>query len=364
MIDEAWLIPIKFDNVCQMSARNERLRGALVGAGYFSQFHLDAWRRVPDAELVAICDTTVARAREAAAASGVSNVYADAAEMLEREQLDFLDIAAPAASHVALCELAGQAGVHVLCQKPLAPTFDEAARLVGQAETAGIRLMVHDNFRFQPWHRELRALIDEGAAGTLHSVACRTRMGDGWAPDAYQARQPYFRTMPRLLVFETGVHVIDVFRYLGGEIRQVFAKLRRLNAAIAGEDCGLLVCDFQGGAVGLWDANRFNESLARDPRYTFGEYLIEGDKGSLRLDEDGRILVHPLGETAREHVYAHEKRGFAGDSCYAAIRHFVDGLRAGSAFETSGRDYLRTVAVQEAVYASAAQNRPVDVVGP
>jgi predicted dehydrogenase len=347
-----------------MSAGSERLRGALVGAGYFSQFHLDAWRRVPEAELVAICDSTVSRAHEAAAAIGVSNVYADAAEMLAAERLDFLDIATPPASHATLCELAGRAGVHVLCQKPLAPTFDEAARLVGQAEAAGIRLMVHDNFRFQPWHRELRALLDDGAVGRLHSVECRTRLGDGWGADAYLARQPYFRTMPQLLVFETGVHFIDVFRYLGGEIRQVFAKLRRLNAAILGEDCGLLVCDFENGAVGLWDANRFNESLARDPRYTFGEFLVEGDKGSLRLDENGRILVHPLGQAPREHVYAHEPRGFAGDSCYAAIRHFVDALRTGSPFETSGRDYLRTLAVQEAVYASAAQNRPVDVVAP
>ena len=347
-----------------MSAGSERLRGALVGAGYFSQFHLDAWRRMANAELVAICDTTVARAREASAASGVPNSYADAAEMMARERLDFLDIATPPAGHAALCALAGRARVHVLCQKPLAPSLDEATGLVAQAERDGIRLMVHDNFRFQPWHRELRALIDKGVVGKLHSVECRTRLGDGWGPDAYLARQPYFRTMPQLLVFETGVHVIDVFRYLGGEIRQVFAKLRRLNAAIAGEDCGLLVCDFENGAVGLWDANRFNESLARDPRYTFGEYLIEGDQGSLRLDEVGRMLIHPIGQAPREHVYAHEPRGFAGDSCYAAIRHFVDALRTGSAFETSGRDYLRTLAVQEAVYASAAQNRPVDVVRP
>ncbi len=73
--------------------------------------------------------------------------------------------------------------------------------------------MVHDNFRFQPWHREFRRLLDAGAIGRLHSISCRTRMGDGWQPDAYLARQPYFRTMPQLLIYETGVHFIDVYRY-------------------------------------------------------------------------------------------------------------------------------------------------------
>src|SRR5262245_226483 len=123
------------------------LRGALVGAGYFSRFHLDAWARTPGARLVAVCDVSEERARDAAAKATGAAVYADAAQMLARERLDFLDIATPPSSHVALCEQAGAAGVHVLCQKPLAPSFDEAVRLVEHAERAGIRLMVHDNFR-------------------------------------------------------------------------------------------------------------------------------------------------------------------------------------------------------------------------
>jgi predicted dehydrogenase len=167
--------------------------------------------------------------------------------------------------------------------------------------------------------------------------------------------------MPRLLVFETGVHFIDVFRYLAGEIIEVYARLRRLNPVIAGEDCGLVLFDFESGARALWDANRYNESLAEDARYTFGEFLLEGDRGALRLLEDGRLLIQRLGEPAREHAYVHERRGFAGDCCHRTIRHFVERLRDGRAFETGGRDYLRTLAVQEAIYASAAGNCPARV---
>ena len=340
---------------------SEPFRGVAVGAGYFSRFHYDAWPRVSGAQLVAVCDLDRARAEAVAGELRLPRVYTDAAAMLDAERPDFIDIITPPHTHSALMTLAAERGVHALCQKALAPAFDEAVAIVETAERAGIRFMVHDNFRFQPWHRELRRLIDAGTIGRLHSISCRTRMGDGWQPDAYLARQPYFRTMPQLLVYETGVHFIDVFRYLAGEVRSVFARLRRLNADIAGEDTGLVVFEFANGAQGLWDANRYNESMVADPRYTFGEFALEGDRGSVRLDEEGRMSIHRLGEGISEHAYTHERRGFAGDCVRTTMQHFVDGLRAGTAFETDGRCYLKTLAVQEAVYASAASGVPVAV---
>lgn len=338
-----------------------RLRGVAVGAGYFSQFHYDAWLRIRDADLMALCDVNEERASATAQRFGIPRVYRDVARMIEKERPQFIDIITPPETHAAICRMAGAHGVHVLCQKALAPTYEEATRIIADAETAGIRLMVHDNFRFQPWHREFRRLIDENAIGRLHSISCQTRMGDGWGADAYLGRQPYFRTMPKLLIFETGVHFIDVFRYLAGEVRRVYARLRRLNPIIAGEDCGLVVLDFESGATAVWDANRFNESLSTDARYTFGEFLIEGDGGSLRLNEDGRLLLHPLGERPHEHDYPRTRQGFGGDCCHTAIAHFVHSLIRGTPFETEGRDYLRTLAVQEAVYASAASGQAVAV---
>ena len=337
------------------------LRGVAVGAGYFSRFHYDAWRRASGAALVALCDTSRERAQEASRRFGIGRVYSDAAEMLDAERPDFIDVITPPATHRDICRLAGERGVHVLCQKALALTFEDAVTLVDDAERAGIRLMVHDNFRFQPWHRELRRLLDLNTIGPVHAIACRTRMGDGWGADAYLDRQPYFRTMPKLLIFETGVHFVDVFRYLVGEVRQVYATLRRRNPVIAGEDAGVMLFEFQSGATGVWDASRYNESRERDPRYTFGEFLVEGSGGSLSVDERGRIVVHPLGGTPRDHSYVHERKGFAGDCCYKAIQHFADRLLDGAAFETSGRDYLRTLAVQEALYASAATGQAVRI---
>lgn len=337
-----------------------KLKGAAIGAGYFGQFHLDAWQRMDDVELVALCDLDRSRAEQAARNYGIARTYVDVAEMLDREQPDFVDIITRPDTHLSLVQAVAARGIAIICQKPLAPSFDESRQLIETTAAADVPLMVHENFRFQPWYREIRQLLDRGTIGDkLFTVSVRSRMGDGWQRDAYLARQPYFRSMPRFLIFETGVHFVDTFRYLVGEIDGVYASLRRLNQEIAGEDAAIVFFEFAGGAQGIWDANRYNESNVADPRYTFGELLLEGSGGSIRLYLDGRLTVQPLGQPERDQVYEHGKRGFGSDCVLATQSHFIECLQQQRPFETNGDSYLRTLEVQEAIYRSASDRCPV-----
>lgn len=339
-----------------------RFKGVAVGAGYFSHFQYEAWERIPEVEITAFCNRNMDRARPIMEKWGIANHYTDYREMLEKEKPDFVDIITPPPHHLEGCRIAADLGIHMICQKPLAPTFEEAKEIVEYTDRAGIRFMVHENWRFQPWHREIKKLLAAGTIGDkLHSLTFRTRMGDGWGENAYIPRQPYFREYPRLLVYETGVHFIDTYRYLAGEISRVYCILRKLNPVIAGEDCGILVFEFANGAVGVWDANRYNENTFENPRYTFGEFLVEGNGGSIRLYSNGRLTIQPLGKGEQDHEYQHEDRNFAGDCCYTTQRHFIDRLIDSGTFETNGHEYLKTLAVQEAVYASAQRKAPVEV---
>ena len=241
----------------------KRLRVAGVGAGYFSQFHLSGWRGIAGAELVAWSDHDRAKLEGMALPA-----YVDAIEMMEREKPDLLDIVTPPHTHLDLVRAAAERGIPMICQKPLAPTYTEAVALVKVAQSAGAVLVVHENFRWQPWYREAKRLMDQGALGVLHSVAFRLRPGDGQGPRAYLDRQPYFQKMPRLLVHETAIHWIDTFRYLMGEVNAVFSWLRKINPAIAGEDAGYIVFEFDGGPTGLFDGNRLNDHVAANPRRT------------------------------------------------------------------------------------------------
>jgi len=336
------------------------LKGVCVGAGYFSKFQYEAWNRIPQVTITAMCNRDPERGGAIQNKYGIAKRYIDYGEMLEVEKPDFVDIITPPDTHLEMSRIAADLGVHVICQKPLALTYADAEQIVADARRAGIRFMVHENFRFQPWHREIKGLLVDGAIGRrLHSLNFRMRMGDGWGADAYLGRQPYFREMPKLLVYETGVHFIDTFRYLAGEITGVFSILRKLNPVITGEDAGLLVFEFDSGAVGVWDGNRYNECNDLDPRYTFGEFLIEGEGGTIRLYLDGRITVQPLGKQETQHAYEHRRHAFAGDCAYMTQTHFVECMLNGETFETDGADYLRTLAVQEAVYLSAETGQPV-----
>ncbi|MEM6469169.1 MAG: Gfo/Idh/MocA family oxidoreductase [Planctomycetota bacterium] len=338
----------------------KKLKGVAVGAGYFSQFHFEAWSRLEAVDFAAICDLNREAAQESADKFGVPKVHVDFCEMLDAEKPDFVDVITRPDSHLALTQEAASRGVAVICQKPLAPTMDESRRLVAVAENAGIPFMVHENFRFQPWYREIRRLVDEERIGDrLHSISTHTRTGDGWQKDAYLSRQPYFRTMPKFLIFETGVHFIDTFRFLGGEVDGVFASVRTLNEEIVGEDAGTLFFEFENGARGLWDANRFNESNVLNPRYTFGQTLVEGNGGSIRLYPDGKLTVQRLGEMEREHRYDPSTKNFAGDCVYNTQQHFTECLLQDLSFETSGTEYLKTLLVQDAAYASAETGAPV-----
>ncbi len=160
------------------------LRGICIGAGYFSRFHIDAWRRLEGVEIVAVCDQDLDKAKRAADEFGIRNVRADAVAAMDEFRPDFVDIITPPASHLSLVEAAAARKMAVICQKPLANDFAAARAIVEVAERAAIPFMVHENFRFQPWHREIKRLLDGGAIGRLHSLNFRTRLGDGWKPSA------------------------------------------------------------------------------------------------------------------------------------------------------------------------------------
>ncbi len=321
---------------------DRKLRGGIVGCGYFGRIQLDAWRRMDGVEIVAACDTDIERARKAAPAA-----YADAIEMVEKEQLDFLDIATRPDSHLPLVRLAAGRGLAVICQKPMAPDWDQAVAMVEAAAQAGVRLMIHENWRWQPWYREVRKRIEAGEIGRPVSYVFRTRQKDGAGPTPYP-KQPYFAEMPRLLIYETLVHHIDTARFLFGDVEAVCACARRVNPVIAGEDQASLILTHDTGVQGVIDGHRFADPVPPGP--AMGDALFDGDEGTLAVTATGDVFLN-----GRPVWAAPEDRYYKGDSVRATQQHFIECLRTGAPFETGGREYLHTFGAVEAAYESLAR---------
>ena len=324
------------------------MRGALIGCGYFGQIQLEAWRRMSGVEIVAACDVSLDKARAVA-----RQAYTAVEKMFDSEDLDFVDIATRPDTHVELVRASVERSIPAICQKPIAPSLEEAIKLTEIAEESKVPVMIHENWRWQPWYREARRRIEAGEIGTPVSYHFRHRQRDGLGNTPYP-NQPYFKEMPRLLMHETLVHYIDTSRFLFGDITGVYARTRRKNPLIAGEDGALLMVDHGSGVIGMIDGNRYlNPEL---PGPAMGEALLEGDESWIRIAANGDLSV------GGELIWQNEATtGYKGDSVKATQQHFIDCLRAGQPFETSAKNYMQTFVAVEAAYRSAATQRRVSL---
>jgi predicted dehydrogenase len=329
--------------------RSMPLRVALAGAGMISWYHLVAWRNAgPRARVVAVCDPDPRRASTRAEEFGIPRVYQDAAAMLAGEEIDVLDVASPRETHGAWVEAAADRGIDVLCQKPLTPTLAEAEALVERVGTR-VRLMVHENWRFRPWYRELKKWIAAGMLGEI-ALARLSTISSGFLPDASGrrpalVRQPFMAHEPRLLIAESLIHHLDTMRFLCGPLRVVGARTNRTLAEVVGETLAAIFLETAAGApvtvIGTMAAPGY------PPRPPDRLELI-GHKASAVLAENELRLLGPTLQTQQ----------YDGDAGYQAsfdgvIAHFVDCLETGAPFETGPADNLETLRLVEHAYWAA-----------
>jgi D-apiose dehydrogenase len=322
------------------------LKGAIIGCGWFAENHRQAWLRIPGVEIVAAADQRLDRAQRFAA-----RAYDSAEQLLDCERLDFVDIATHAASHFHMVTLACQKNIPILCQKPIAPDWAEAVKIVNTAEAAGVRLMIHENWRWQPWYRVAHEMIARGDIGAPIGYGFRLRRRDGLGDEPY-TEQAYFRQEPRLIIQVTLVHHIDTARFLFGEIDSVYAETSRRNPRIVAEDQAILVLTHESGTHGWIDGHRFLDPNPDGP--AMGDAFFEG--------EGGVISILATGNVYRDNALAWKNDvtiGCLGDSVRATQAHFISCLKDGIPFESTGRLYLRTFAAVQAAYRSAVEGRRV-----
>jgi predicted dehydrogenase len=326
------------------------LQGVFLGAGHFAGIQLDAWRAVPEARIVGIYNRTVDKARDLAERHGIDLVMGDARLLLEQAKPDFVDICTAVDTHISFARMAADRGIPILCQKPVAPTWEGTVDLIRYCKDRRVRLMINENWRWQSWYREIKQLLDEGVLGEPFHVYCAMRPGDGWGVDPYPL-QPFFRRMEQFLLMETGVHYFDTLRYLFGEIETVYCQTRRINPVIHGEDLAVVSVGFASGMTGVFDANRVSSTTEKRTPVN-GAMAIEGSKATLHLFPHGEIFIIPRNGTKYKHDYSLAE-GYRGGGAVLAQRHFAQCLLDGSGFETEGEDYLRSVRCVYACYESA-----------
>lgn len=333
------------------------LRFVVLGAGFWARYQIAAWGEVPGAWCVAACDPDLAKAEQLAAWLGVPRAYADPREALEQEKPDFADVIAPPDAHAALIRLALGYRVPVVCQKPLCPTLDEAEAVTAECHSAGVPLLVHENWRWQAPLRELKRVLDSGAVGAVF----RGRLTFSNSFPVFD-NQPALKLHERFVLADVGTHVLDAARFLFGEADSVFAVTRRVRADIRGEDVATVLLRRGGLAV---TCEMSYASRVEHDRFPETFVVAEGDRGTAEVGPDYWVRVTTsAGTTARRcppprYAWADPRYDLVQASMVPCLTNLLGALRGDAPAETTAHDNLKTLRLVFGAYDSAARGEAV-----
>lgn len=303
------------------------LKVAVIGCGSIAQNrHLPEYAANPDVTIVAMCDIVDERVQKVASIYGAT-AYTDYETLLQNETVDMVSVCLPNYLHAPVSIAALDARCHVLCEKPMATSADEAEAMIAAATKSGKKLMIGHNQRFVASHQKAKELLESGELGKIYSF--RTTFGhggpEGWSADGanswfFDKKRAFIGVMGDL-----GVHKADLVRYLlGEEIRDVAAFIETSAKAKADvDDNAVFILRSESGIVGTLAASwAYN---AQEDNST----VIFGEKGTIRLEDDptyGMIVNHANGENVNYELGKIQSNEEGGQANSHVIDHFVESV--------------------------------------
>lgn len=337
-----------------------KLKLCILGCGKASEKHLKVYKALSeDVEVVAVCDLNSKRAEAFAKELG-SKVYTDFQEMLKREDIDVVDLALPSGLHGEVGKtILRKFRKHLLVEKPLALTLREAEELINLSEKHKLKLVTIFQNRANLPVLKLKELLEKGLFGRLVLVSARFY----WKRDqAYYDSADWRGTWAQDggALAQQGCHFVDMMTFLGGEVEEVFARMKTYLAKIEAEDLLVGTVKFRNGALGTIEAT----TCAR-PKDIKAEFVLLGEKGSAIL---GGFSLNRLDYLALEGLPEIDMSPFeknpenpVGFALYeylkSAILYFRDDLL--TPYLSIGSDALKSLEVILGLYESAERGRPV-----
>ena len=362
---------------------------AVIGTRFMGRAHANAWRQVRAffsppllPRLVVASGRDEKRLSQFAHRFGFEHMTTDWRKAVTREDVGLVDICGPNHLHAEIAAAVAQAGKAVFCEKPLARDLGEAKGMLQAVEEAGVPHMVCFNYRFFPAVRLAKELIDDGALGEIRQFHALYLQDWGLDPDLPLTWRMVKELAGSGALGDTAVHIVDLARFLVGEIEEVagmlttFIKQRPLRdgsgvGEVTVDDTAAFLARFEGGATGVFETTRVATG-----RKNFMHLEVNGTRGSLRWNaEDPNVLeFYSLDDpprvrgfrrivvTAPEHPWTGNwwpsGHGLGYEHSFVhAVYELLSAIGAGRAPEPSFRDGVAAQAVLEAVARAAEERR-------
>jgi predicted dehydrogenase len=347
------------------------IRTAVIGTGSISDFHLKSYARHPDAELVAVCDLNAERARQKADQFGAAKSYSDYKELLADPDIDAVSVCTWNNTHAEISIAALRAGKHVLVEKPLCTTVEEALRIQEAVKETGKQLMIGYVRRYDPNARLLKEFVDKGEFGDLYYAKASSirRHGNpgGWFADRSRSGGGP--------LIDIGVHMIDLCWYMMGRPKAVTvsgntyrklgnrANIRNLSHYKAAdwdpkvntvEDLASAMIRFENGA-----SLQVDVSFALHAQKDEASIKLYGDKGGFEIDPE-IVIVTEKHDTILNVTPQTDHRGFRFEAAFQSeIDHFIECVREGRKPISPVEDGVEMMKILNAVYESAERREEI-----
>lgn len=337
---------------------NGKLKCAVFGTGYWSTLQIPAWYETNEVDIVGLYNRTYEKGLNMAQRFNVPKVYRDAEEFMTSEDFDFADIITEVPGHEWLTLLAAKHKIPTICQKPMSDTLESCKKMVNACKVADVPYFIHENFRWQRPFRAVKKLIDEGRVGKLVSGKIQLFTGGQLSFEV----QPFLAQIEYPALTDMGPHVLDLCRFLFGEIKSVCTQTVKTIDNIKGDDTAVILADADGIPV-ICEICRFSQGV-----------YVEGLNGTIILDSDNKITVKTfdgnvevidVSYVPRYSFTSDQDWGLQGGYCIDSIvqcnQSFADAFREGTLPETNGEDNYKSIRAVFAAIRSLQEDRKVHI---
>jgi predicted dehydrogenase len=339
----------------------ETMKFAVFGCGFWSKFQIGAWSEIEGVSLIAVYNRTRSKAEKIASYFNVPHFYDNPEELFKNEEFDFVDIITDVDTHAYFVEMAVKHGIKkIICQKPMAPDFETAGQMVRICREAGVKLYIHENYRWQAPVRRFKQILDSGVIGKPFKARISFLSGFPVFDN-----QPFLKELDHFILTDMGSHVLDVVRYLFGECDELWCQTRAINKGIKGEDMAAVMMRMKNN-IPVYTELSYASVVEHDSFSTL-HILIEGENGSVYLGPKFEIRTTTRTGTESETVsfpsysWADPDYIVNHESGIHINRNIMKDMLGKGKAENTGEDNLETIRLIWACYESAKTGKLIRI---
>ena len=341
----------------------EKVKVAILGAGFISDIHAESYQRfVPEAEIVAVYARDAGKVKTFAEQHQIPQWYTDLDAIIKDSGCDVIDICLPNFLHHKAVLKAAAAGKHIIIEKPLAVTLEEADEMIAACKNAGVKLMYAEELCFAPKYERVRQMVNEGAIGDLFMLKQSEKHSGPHSDWFYDVN-----LSGGGVLMDMGCHAIQWFRWMlkNTKVKSVYASMSTVlhKERTKGEDNSVVIIEFENGVTAVAENSWAKHGGMDDKSELYGTggviyadlfmgnasiaYSKSGYGYALEKADTTVGWTFPIFEEAFNQGYPHE------------LKHFIECVQQNKQPLVSGEDGRAVLEIIYAAYASAAEGKKI-----